>query len=533
MSRFSFLIFALTIMISQMGAQVIVPDFLVNDAAQNTQGVGRTAIAVAPNGNFAIAWQDFNEYGIPIPAMPRVAVQLFSANVVPIGPLNLFNGETRAGIIYLDDYLTGHIDLAFMPNNILLVAVQHEGLFDNLVTQVWSWETGIGAVSPTGQIIDLLTGTGVIFWLFPFDLVDNGNLRLAMSPTGNFWGTLNGPSYSTDFSAVLIQQFDSNLNYVGNYFTPHPNDPGPNANHVYPDIATNGNILLAVWQDGRQDPNYDVTAQFYGGGVAIGGNQAVNSGDPANTYNLWPSVAMNSAGNSVIVWVDSRLGSGEIFGQRFNAAGQPVGGNFQISAGGGAIPLFYRPEVAMRSDGSFMVVWTDSLSGISGIDALRARGRQFDANGNPTTAPILLPNQPVASGHPNIATNGVHYYCSWLDVRINNTTPNVYAKVLAEITDIEEPISAAGIPTTSQLFQNYPNPFNPVTAIGFQLPANGFVTLKIYNNLGEEVVTLVSQKLAAGKYKYEWDANGLASGVYLCRLQINEFVQVRKMLLVR
>lgn len=355
-----------------VGAQVILPDFLVNNPAQNTQGVGPTAIATGPNGTFAVAWQDWNEYGIPVPANPRVAVQMFAANTATIGPLNLFNGESRATIIYLDDYLSGDIDIEFLPNGFLLVGVEHEGLFDNFSTWVWSYETGIGGLTNNGEIIDMLPGsTGVIQWFWADYMVDNGNLRLDVAPGGNFIATVHGPSYNTDMHGVILQHFDANANYIGSYYTPHINDPGPNHNHLVPDVATNGVIYVVVWEDGRQDNNYDISAQFYDASGPIGGNQMVNAGDPAGTYNLLPCISMNPAGNSVVVWVDSRLGiSGEIFGQRYNASGQAVGNNFQISTGQGAIPIFYRPEVAMRDDGSFMVVWTDTIPGISGIQSV-------------------------------------------------------------------------------------------------------------------------------------------------------------------
>jgi hypothetical protein len=83
------------------------------------------------------------------------------------------------------------------------------------------------------------------------------------------------------------------------------------------------------------------------------------------------------------------------------------------------------------------------------------------------------------------------------------------------------------------LEQNYPNPFNPSTTIEYALPKPSNVTLKIYNILGEEVATLVSDRLTAGSYSYEWSRPaGMASGVYLYRLQAGEYLETRKMVLM-
>jgi hypothetical protein len=84
------------------------------------------------------------------------------------------------------------------------------------------------------------------------------------------------------------------------------------------------------------------------------------------------------------------------------------------------------------------------------------------------------------------------------------------------------------------LKQNYPNPFNPSTTIRFDLPKTSKVTLKIFNILGEEIATLVSDQLSAGSYSYEWSGTGgMASGVYLYRLEAEGFVQTRKMILMK
>lgn len=96
-----------------------------------------------------------------------------------------------------------------------------------------------------------------------------------------------------------------------------------------------------------------------------------------------------------------------------------------------------------------------------------------------------------------------------------------------------EPRPIAGIPKSSVLFQNYPNPFNPITAISFQLSANSFVTLAVYDVTGRKIATLVSKNLPAGKYKYHWDASGLASGVYFYRLDSGPYHQIKKLVLMK
>jgi len=90
------------------------------------------------------------------------------------------------------------------------------------------------------------------------------------------------------------------------------------------------------------------------------------------------------------------------------------------------------------------------------------------------------------------------------------------------------------IPFEFTLKQNYPNPFNPTTTIEFSIPKAEFVNLKIYNLLGQEVATLVSEKLTPGNYKYNWDAGSLASGVYYYKLESSKgFVKTRKLILLK
>lgn len=83
------------------------------------------------------------------------------------------------------------------------------------------------------------------------------------------------------------------------------------------------------------------------------------------------------------------------------------------------------------------------------------------------------------------------------------------------------------------LNQNYPNPFNPTTKINFSLPKSEFVSLKVYDILGREVSSLITQPLSPGEYEYEFDAKNLSSGMYYYSLRAGENVAVKKMVLVK
>jgi 7,8-dihydropterin-6-yl-methyl-4-(beta-D-ribofuranosyl)aminobenzene 5'-phosphate synthase len=101
-------------------------------------------------------------------------------------------------------------------------------------------------------------------------------------------------------------------------------------------------------------------------------------------------------------------------------------------------------------------------------------------------------------------------------------------------TDIKESeVGESQIPQRFKLEQNYPNPFNPTTTIKYSVPKLSFVTIKIYDVLGNEVATLVNEEKAVGAYELNWNATNLPSGVYFYRLQAGDFVETKKMILLK
>jgi len=89
------------------------------------------------------------------------------------------------------------------------------------------------------------------------------------------------------------------------------------------------------------------------------------------------------------------------------------------------------------------------------------------------------------------------------------------------------------VPDNFELSQNYPNPFNPSTTISFNLPKPGIVTLRVYNLMGEEIKTLVEGYKKAGVYRINFNAEDLASGMYLYRLSTNGFTETKKLLFMK
>jgi len=97
------------------------------------------------------------------------------------------------------------------------------------------------------------------------------------------------------------------------------------------------------------------------------------------------------------------------------------------------------------------------------------------------------------------------------------------------VTSIED----GAVTPDHYLLQNYPNPFNPSTKINYELPIANYVELSIFNVLGHKVTTLISEKQVSGEHNVEWDAANFASGVYYYRLKAGEYVQTKKMVLVK
>ena len=121
----------------------------------------------------------------------------------------------------------------------------------------------------------------------------------------------------------------------------------------------------------------------------------------------------------------------------------------------------------------------------------------------------------------NVATGSYSYRLKQMDF---DGTSRYY-----ELSNVVEVTS----PFTYSLAQNFPNPFNPSTTISYQLKNDGLVTIKIFDQLGNEVATLVNEEKTAGAYELKFNASSLASGVYYYRITSGSFVDTKKMILMK
>jgi Tol biopolymer transport system component len=202
--------------------------------------------------------------------------------------------------------------------------------------------------------------------------------------------------------------------------------------------------------------------------------------------------------------------SGDIWKVEVNMAGVPQGAPVQITTGTG-----WKNQPSW-SQNSKTIVFHSNLG-----------GADFD-----------IYTVPAASGTPTKLT-GIAGYGDYDPSYSNNGKYVAFAGFNGEAPatklagGVTSQLLSAAVPQEFWLAQNYPNPFNPSTVIEYTLPEENFVTLSVYNSLGEEVAVLVRGVRSAGVNSVTFDAGKLPSGVYLYRLSAGSFVETRKLVLVK
>ena len=392
---------------------------------------------------------------------------------------------------------------------------------------------------------------------------------LMVDGNGNIFvtGRSEGSSTSTDFATVKydsqgVEQWVARYNGPGNY--------GDGAMALKMD--TNGNVCVTGWSVGSGTESDYATVKYNSEGVE---QWVARYNGPGNSQDYTEALAVDDFGNVYVTgaswgsdmsfdyatvkynsqgveqWVARYTGSNYSDDMATDLA-VDASGNVYVTGGTGSAYA----TVKYNSEGAQQ--WVAYYSGPPDsiiILATFARDLAMDAQDN-----IYVTGASWGSGSlPDYATvkynsEGVEQWVARYDMGDDraealalDSSGNVYVtgmsmlgsshsdyttiKYVQTLVTIKKKIDNR--PTHYRLSQNYPNPFNPTTNIEFSIPRTGLVTLQIYNTLGEKVTTLVSEKLSAGRYRYQWDGSGLASGMYIYELQAGNFSQTCKMLLMR
>lgn len=188
--------------------------------------------------------------------------------------------------------------------------------------------------------------------------------------------------------------------------------------------------------------------------------------------------------------------------------------------------------------GSFETLWDSELPFLGNVPESAMVRRFYPADSsNAVLSSISLatdsvPRRPWAifsfalKKDTGVVQEQLHYYY------IGKVFSTNHLLVNATVTEAEEQAISV-FPSQFTLFQNYPNPFNPTTSLQYALPYAAHVTLRIYDVLGREVITLVDEKRPQGSSTVRFDPVGLSSGVYFTMFHADGHVQIRKMVLVR
>ena len=181
---------------------------------------------------------------------------------------------------------------------------------------------------------------------------------------------------------------------------------------------------------------------------------------------------------------------------------------------------------AFAIDNKIKLTWKDNSDNESGFVIEKKTG---DTSSRNSFFVIDTVSANDTSYTDSLVIDSVEY--TYMVYAFNNDTsssPSNYAAI-SFITSV----SKNDVVKQYSLFQNYPNPFNPVTNIKYQIPKAGLVLIDIYNILGQEVKTLVNKYQLEGKYSVKFDASDLPSGIYFYRLKVNQFVSVKKLILLK
>jgi hypothetical protein len=357
-------------------------------------------VAIDSSGNFVITWLDYRNYPADIYA------QRYDSSGTPQGSNFKVNEDVEITYRHSPD-----IAIDGPGNFVITWDDDRNGDFEVYAQR---FDSSGGAQGSNFKVSDD-TGTTDQYWAF-----------IAMDGSGNFIITWQDERNGTDDVDIYAQRYDSSGTPDGSNFKVNDAAAG-SAEQDLPAIAMHGSgNFVITWEDERNGTFWpDIYAQrFNSSGDPQDSNFKVDDGDEyAGQYS--PAVAMGGFGNFVITWQDTRNGAADIYAQRFDSSGSPQDSNFRVDDDLLSEWQYY-PAIAMDGSGNFVITWCDGRDGTYDIYAQR-----YDSSGIPLGANFRVNDDPTTRHQffPAIAMNSSgDFVITWEDLRTEIVYNDIYAQ---------------------------------------------------------------------------------------------------------
>lgn len=257
--------------------------------------------------------------------------------------------------------------------------------------------------------------------------------------------------------------------------------------------------------------------------------------DDYNAGEATISRAFNDATLSTVTLTDSTVitFSVDVSNAMSYPSGQPFPAISDVILAGGISPLQWPGGSWPLYDSSKVIRLTDQGGGIWSADVVFQKFTVFDISYKYGINFFDSTNIPAGDLRDNEAGVGDNHSISlssylWVAEVQDTFGVMVFHEFTTDVRNITETL-----PTSYTLEQNFPNPFNPTTMINFSIPNEGYVTLNVYNSIGQHVATLVNESKPAGTYQVGFDGANLSSGIYFYKLTSGNFTETKKMILMK
>jgi arabinogalactan endo-1,4-beta-galactosidase len=334
---------------------------------------------------------------------------------------------------------------------------------------------------------------------------------------------------------------DSVYQYTNNVITAFKNQ------NTLPDIVQIGNEITCgiLWNDGRVCDQFNTPQQWVQLAELIDeGISAINDSlDPSDSVKIMIHIDRGGDNNGSQWFYDHLLAQNvnfDFIGLSYYPWWQGTLSDLEFNTNNLA-QRYGKEIILVETAYPWTLDWYDNTHNLVGDPNQLLPGYPATVEGQTNFLSDLIN---LVQNIPNNKGSGLFYWApEWISVPSlgspweNVTLFDFTGELLNSISVFDSVPSVIqsqdGMPYLFNLYQNYPNPFNPKTLINYSIPQSDFVLLKVYDVLGNEIITLINEYKTAGDYSIEFSGDNISSGVYIYRIQTGHFIDTKKLVLIR